>query len=128
MARFDPSEQEEPEEGPWVYTPVDRDDTPIRGQGVPTHEAWALQWDEDGDPAEADIDPEAEVLCAKFCTAPEDVFLDEDFRGTHEMTGADFIDYLSWGPVMIVEITFDEESMEGEDPPEIVQITELFTD
>ncbi|GHD32949.1 hypothetical protein GCM10007147_37020 [Nocardiopsis kunsanensis] len=128
VARFDPSEQEDPEKGPWVYTPVDRDDTPIRGQGVPTHEAWALQWDEDGEPAEADIDPEAEVLCAKFCTAPEDVFLDEDFRGTYEMTGAEFIDYLSWGPVMIVEVTFDEESMEGEGPPEIVQITELFTD
>lgn len=128
VVRFDPSEQEEPEEGPWVYTPVDRDDTPIRGQGIPTHEAWALQWDEDGEPAEADIDTEAEVLCAKFCTAPEDVFLDEDFRGTFEMTGSEFIDYLSWGPVMIVEVTFDEGSMKGDGPREIVQITELFTD
>ncbi len=128
VVRFDPAEQEDVAEGPWVFTPVDRDDEPERGQGVPTHQDWAAQWDEAGDSASAVIDPEAEVLCAKFCAAPDHVFLDEEGRGTWELTGRDFIDYLSWGPVVIVEVTFsDEEPAEGE-PREIVQVTELFTD
>lgn len=127
VVRIDPEEQDSPEEGPWAYTPVDREDEPLRGQGIPSHSAWAEQWDEAGDPGEAMISPDAEVLCAKFCAAPEHVFLDEEGRGTWELTGEDFIDYLSWGPVVIVEVTFDEESMD-DGPREIVQVTELFTD
>ncbi|MBB6119357.1 serine/threonine-protein kinase [Nocardiopsis algeriensis] len=126
VVRFDPAEQENVLEGPWIYTPVDRDDEPVRGQGVPAHTEWAEQWDEAGEPAEAVISPEAEVLCAKFCAAPEHVFIDDEGRGTWELTGADFINYLSWGPVVVVEVTFAEE--EGEGPREIVQVTELFTD
>lgn len=127
VVRFDPAEQESPDTGPWVYTPVDRDDEPIRGRGVPSHSAWAEQWDEAGEPGEAVIDPDAEVLCAKFCAAPEHVFLDEEGRGTWELTGGDFVDYLSWGPVVIVEVTFAEE--EHDDAPrEIVRVTELYTD
>ncbi|WP_150243729.1 serine/threonine protein kinase [Nocardiopsis quinghaiensis] len=128
VVRFDPAEQEAPVSGPWVYTPVDRDDEPVRNQGVPSHSAWAEQWDEAGEPGEAVISPETEVLCAKFCAAPNHVFLDEEGRGTWELTGGDFIDYLSWGPVMIVEVTFAEGSEEDGEPREIVQITELFTD
>ena len=128
VVRFDPAEQESPESGPWVYTPVDRDDEPVRNQGVPSHSAWAEQWEEAGEPAEAVIAPDAEVLCAKFCAAPDHVFLDEEGRGTWELTGADFIGYLSWGPVVIVEVTFAEETEEDGGPREIVQITELFTD
>ncbi|MDE3724305.1 serine/threonine-protein kinase [Nocardiopsis sp. N85] len=128
VVRFDPAEQEEVLEGPWVYTPVDRDDEPERGQGVPTHQEWAEQWEEAGEADDAVISPEAEVLCAKFCAAPEHVFLDEEGRGTWELTGRDFIDYLSWGPVVIVEVTFSDEEPEGDGPREIVGITELFTD
>ena len=128
VVRFDPQEQEAPEEGPWTYTPVERDDEPLRGQGIPSHSAWAEQWDEAGEPGEATISSDAEVLCAKFCAAPDHVFLDEEGRGTWELTGADFVDYLSWGPVVIVEVTFDEESMDEDGPREILQITELFTD
>ncbi|MFD3685984.1 serine/threonine-protein kinase [Nocardiopsis sp. NPDC058631] len=127
VVRFDPADQDDLAEGPWVYTPVDRDDEPVRGQGVPSHSAWAEQWDEAGEPAEATVAPDAEVLCAKFCAAPDHVFLDEEGRGTWELTGNDFVDYLSWGPVVIVEVTFaDGES--GEGPREIVQITELYTE
>ncbi|GAA0990680.1 hypothetical protein GCM10009551_049400 [Nocardiopsis tropica] len=127
VVRFDPAEQEDLAEGPWVYTPVDRDDEPVRGQGIPSHSAWAEQWDEAGDPGQATIAPEAEVLCAKFCAAPDHVFLDEEGRGTWELTGSDFVDYLSWGPVVIVEVTFAEGEPDG-GPREIVQITELYTD
>ncbi|MFL1431199.1 serine/threonine protein kinase, partial [Nocardiopsis sp. frass1] len=128
VVRFDPAEQEDVVEGPWVYTPVDREDEPERGQGVPTHQDWAAQWSEAGESAAAVIDPEAEVLCAKFCAAPDHVFLDEEGRGTWELTGRDFIDYLSWGPVVIVEVTFSEEEPAEGEPREIVQVTELFTD
>ena len=128
VVRIDPEEQDSPEEGPWVYTPVDRDDEPLRGQGIPSHDAWAEQWEEAGESGEAMISPDTEVLCAKFCAAPDHVFLDEEGRGTWELTGEDFVDYLSWGPVVIVEVTFDEESMDDDGPREIVQITELFTD
>ncbi|WP_026127852.1 serine/threonine-protein kinase [Nocardiopsis lucentensis] len=127
VARFDPAEQEDPVEGPWVFTPVDREDEPVRGQGVPTHDEWAEQWDVAGEPREAVIREDAAVLCAKFCAAPDHLFIDVDGRGTWELTGSDFIDYLSWGPVMIVEITFAEDG--GDDGPrEIVAVTELFTD
>lgn len=129
--RFDPSEQEEPEPGveerSWIYTPVTREGEIPRNQGIPSHDAWSEQWEEDGEPGEAIILPDAEVLCARFCAAPEHVFLDEEGRGTWELTGNDFVDYLSWGPVMIVEITFAEEA-EGDEPREVVQVTELFAD
>ncbi|GAB3690525.1 protein kinase [Nocardiopsis oceani] len=134
IVRFDPAEQDEPEdveeneeERAWVYTPVDRDDDIPRNQGIPSHDAWAEQWDEDGDEAEAVILPDAEVKCAKFCAAPEHVFLDEDGRGTWDLSGSDFVDYLSWGPVMIVEITFAEDQ-DDEGPREVVEVTELFAD
>ncbi|PWV46367.1 serine/threonine-protein kinase [Nocardiopsis sp. L17-MgMaSL7] len=131
VVRFDPSEQAEPEAGvderTWVYTPVTRDDEIPRNQGIPSHEAWAEQWREAGDPGEAVIRPDAEVKCARFCAAPEHVFLDEEARGTWDLSGNDFVDYLSWGPVMIVEITFAEES-EGEGPREVVEVVELFSD
>lgn len=131
VVRFDPSEQEEPEAGveeqAWVYTPVTRDDDIPRNQGIPSHEAWAEQWDEAGDPGEAVIRPDAEVKCARFCAAPEHVFLDEEARGTWDLSGSDFVDYLSWGPVMIVEITFAEDQ-EGDEPREVVEVVELFSD
>lgn len=129
VVRFDPAEQESPETGPWVYTPVEREDEPVRGQGIPSHAAWAEQWDVAGEPGEAVIAPDAEVLCAKFCAAPEHLFIDEEGRGTWELTGSDFVDYLSWGPVVIVEVTFAEPAGEGDGGPrEIVRVTELFTD
>ncbi|RKS04493.1 serine/threonine protein kinase [Nocardiopsis sp. Huas11] len=128
--RIDPAEQEAPETGPWVYTPVthpvEESGEPITGQGIPTHDEWAGQWEESGEPGEAVIAPDAEVLCAKFCAAPDHVFLDADGRGTWELTGQDFIEYLSWGPVVIVEVTFAE--AEGEGPREIVSVVERFTD
>lgn len=131
VVRFDPAEQEEPEPGEeersWVYTPVTREGEIPRNQGIPSHEAWSEEWDEDGEPGEAIISPDAEVLCARFCAAPEHVFLDEEGRGTWELTGADFEGYLSWGPALIVEITFAEEQ-EGDGPREVVQVTELFSD
>ena len=128
VVRFDPAEQADVVEGPWVYTPVELEDVPQRGQGVPTHQEWAARWEQAGEPSTAVIDPGAEVLCAKFCAAPDHVFLDEEGRGTWELTGQDFIDYLSWGPVVIVEVTFSEEEPAGGEPREIVQVTELFTD
>ncbi|WP_017590420.1 serine/threonine-protein kinase [Nocardiopsis ganjiahuensis] len=131
VVRFDPAEQEESEAGEeeraWTYTPVTREDDIPRNQGIPSHEAWAEQWEEDGDPAEAVIRPDAEVKCAKFCAAAEHVFLDEDARGTWDLTGSDFVGYLSWGPVMIVEITFAEDQ-EGDGPREVVKVVELFSD
>ncbi|MFI6579043.1 protein kinase [Nocardiopsis sp. NPDC050513] len=128
VVRFDPAEQEDPVDGPWVFTPVDREGDPVRGQGVPTHDEWAEQWDEAGEPREAVIREDAAVLCAKFCAAPDHLFIDADGRGTWELTGSDFIDYLSWGPVMVVEVTFAEGSSEEDGPREIVAVTELFTD
>ncbi|MBR8741924.1 protein kinase [Nocardiopsis sp. MG754419] len=131
VARFDPAEQDEPEPGQdarsWVYTPVTREGEVPRGQGVPDHETWAAEWEEDGDPSEVVVRPDAEVLCAKFCAADDHVFLDEEGRGTWELTGNDFQDYLTWGPVVIVEITFAEDH-EGDGPREVVQVTELFAD
>ncbi len=131
VVRFDPAAQEEPEAGAeervWTYTPVTREDDIPRNQGIPSHQAWAEQWEEDGDPAEAVIRPDAEVKCAKFCAAPEHVFLDEEARGTWDLTGSDFVGYLSWGPVMIVEITFAEDQ-EGDGPREVVEVVELFSD
>lgn len=131
VVRFDPSEQEEPEAGAeertWVYTPVTRDDDIPRNQGIPSHEAWSEQWDDDGETGEAVIRPDADVKCARFCAAPEHVFLDEEARGTWDLTGSDFVDYLTWGPVMIVEITFAEDQ-EGEGPREVVEVVELFSD
>ncbi|WP_431873066.1 serine/threonine-protein kinase [Nocardiopsis eucommiae] len=131
VVRFDPSEQAEPEPGVrervWVYTPVTRDDEIPRDQGIPTHEAWAEQWEEAGDPGEAVIRTDAEVKCARFCAAPEHVFLDEEGRGTWDLSGGDFVDYLTWGPVMIVEITFAEDQ-EGDGPREVVEVVELFSD
>jgi tRNA A-37 threonylcarbamoyl transferase component Bud32 len=130
VVRIDPAEQESPETGPWTYTPVvhpvEESGEPITGQGIPTHDEWAAQWEEAGEPGEAVIAPDAEVLCAKFCAAPEHVFIDEDGRGTWELTGQDFIEYLSWGPVVIVEVTFAEP--EGDGPREIVSVVERFTD
>ncbi|MGW5878370.1 protein kinase [Nocardiopsis terrae] len=131
VVRFDPAEQEEPEDGDgervWVYTPVTRDGEIPRNQGIPSHEAWAEQWEEAGEPGQAVIRTDAEVLCARFCAAPEHVFLDEEARGTWELSGSDFIDYLSWGPVMIVEITFAEDQGD-EGPREVVEVVELFSD
>ncbi|WP_017573434.1 serine/threonine-protein kinase [Nocardiopsis halotolerans] len=129
VVRFDPAEQESPATGPWLYTPVEPEGELVRGQGVPTHAEWAERWEAAGEPGLAVIDPEAEVLCAKFCAAPQHLFIDEEGRGTWELTGGDFVDYLSWGPVVIVEVTFAEEAREGDDTPrEIVRVTELFTD
>lgn len=123
--RFDPAEQENPAEGPWTYTPVEPAGDLGSGAGEPTHEEWAQRWTEAGEPAEVVIAPDAEVLCAKFCAAPGHVFLDEEGRGTWELTGGDYVQYLSWGPVMIVEVTLDGDD-EGS-PRKVVQVTELFT-
>ncbi|MEU3019291.1 MULTISPECIES: serine/threonine-protein kinase [unclassified Nocardiopsis] len=131
LVRIDPADQAEPEPGQeertWVYTPVTRDDEIPRGQGIPSHEAWAEQWREAGEPGEVVIRPDAEVRCARFCAAPEHVFLDEEARGTWDQTGRDLIDHLAWGPVMIVELTFAEDH-EGEGPREAVEVVELFSD
>lgn len=131
VVRFDPMEQEEPEAGveerTWRYTPVTRDDDIPRNQGIPSHEAWSEQWEEAGDPGEAVIRPDAEVKCARFCAAPDHVFLDEEARGTWDLSGSDFVGYLSWGPVMIVEVTFAEDQ-EGDGPREVVEVVELFSD
>ncbi|WP_026124241.1 serine/threonine-protein kinase [Nocardiopsis baichengensis] len=124
--RFDPTLQEDPQDGPWVFTPVeeaDADAPPPEG-GMLAPDDWSSYWRraEGAEPQTAVIPDDAEVYCAHYCQ-PGDGWI-EDGRGTYETDGAHFTDYLSWGRVVIAEVEFDEGTGEGE--PEIVRITELY--
>ncbi|MFC7331269.1 serine/threonine-protein kinase [Marinactinospora rubrisoli] len=127
--RFGAIPQPDPVDGPWVYTEVAPvDGTPPGNAGPVTSEEWSARWSDVTDaaqPEEARIAPDAEVLCAQFCLAAGESASDEQGRGGYPVTGQDFINYLSWGGVVIAEVTFAEEP--GPDGvPEIVAITELF--
>ncbi|WP_026120641.1 protein kinase domain-containing protein [Nocardiopsis potens] len=123
--RFDPTAQRNPVDGPWAFTPVQRVEGMEPPEGVLlSPDTWSGYWtDAEGEPEEAVIAENAEVLCANFCRpGPGHI---EDGRGTYEMTGRDFIDYLGWGRVVIAEVEIAPG--EGGDP-EITRITELFPD
>lgn len=126
IVRFDPGEQDNAAEGPWVYTVVERrpsaPDTP--SATIPLTE-WSSQWRPAGEDArqEAVITAETEVLCGRFCV-PGPGFIEDD-RGTYEMTGQDFIDYLGWGEPVIAEVEFAEGGGDG-GPREITRITEVY--
>ncbi|MBB6171057.1 hypothetical protein HNR23_001117 [Nocardiopsis mwathae] len=129
VVRFDPTQQDNPVDGPWVYVEVEReqhkDDAPEGDPGFLTQRDWAAQWDETGrsERRTAVIDPEAEVRCARFCRpGPGHI---EDGRGTYEMTGQEFIDYLGWGDIVIAEVEFAE-ARDDDGQRTIVRITELF--
>ncbi|GAA2016398.1 hypothetical protein GCM10009799_50700 [Nocardiopsis rhodophaea] len=125
VARFDPTLQDNPVDGPWVYVEVEREDDDTGGDpGFLTPRDWSAQWDETtSERLTAVIDPEAEVLCARFCQpGPGHI---EDGRGTYEMTGQEFIDYLGWGDLVIAEVEFAEKRDE-DGQRRIVKITELF--
>ncbi|TQN31263.1 serine/threonine protein kinase [Haloactinospora alba] len=126
--RFDPTKQENPVEGPWAYTRVEHTETqaPAPAQGNLNPRDWSAQWtaEDTGEPDTAVIAEDAEVLCAQFCKpGPGHI---EDGRGTYEVTGQDFIDYLGWGQVVIAEVEFADEQQDKEGPQEIVRVTELF--
>jgi hypothetical protein len=123
VVRFVPAEQPAPVEGPWVYTAVERAEATPEADGLLTPEDWSAQWTDAGEEREAVIAPDAEVLCAQFCV-PGPGHIDGE-RGTYEVRGQDFIDYLDWGNVVIAEVEFAEADG-GEGPREIVRITELF--
>ena len=57
---------------------------------------------------EALIASDAEVMCAHFCLNPDQVYVDEEGRGTYKVTGRDLGNYLSWGDAVIAEVTFGE--------------------
>lgn len=125
--RFDPTEQEDPQDGPWVFTRVEQADPgaePPEG-GAIRPEDWDTYWvpAEGAEPETAVIPEDAEVYCANYCT-PGPGWIEEG-RGTYEATGAEFTEYLSWGRVVIAEVEFAEGGGEG-DEPEIVRITELY--
>jgi hypothetical protein len=123
VVRFVPAEQPAPVEGPWVYTAVERAEATPEADGLLTPEDWSAQWTDAGEEREAVIAPDAEVLCAQFCV-PGPGHIDGE-RGTYEVRGQDFIDYLDWGNVVIAEVEFAEADG-GMGPREIVRITELF--
>lgn len=138
--RFGTLTQPDPAEGPWVFTEVERnEDAPELPVDNPTADeaelrSWSEQWSDISDPEdppEADIAPDASVHCAQYCLTPGQVFVDEDGEGTftgtegQELSGTDFIDYLGWGEVLIAEITLEDGENE-DDPPVIVEITELY--
>lgn len=126
IVRFDPTEQEG-EDGPWVYTRVE----PMEG-GLDMEDAafltprdWSDQWVEieNAESEEAVIPDDAEVYCANFCV-PGPGHISNDNRGTYEMNGQEFTEYLNWGDVVIAEVEFTEDSTEGE--REIAKVTEVF--
>ncbi|MFC3995761.1 serine/threonine-protein kinase [Nocardiopsis sediminis] len=129
VVRFVPAEQQNPIDGPWEFTPVEQAenaeaaaDGGAAAGGTVTPDTWSAQWSEAGDPQQAVIAPDAEVLCAQFCVpGPGHI---EEGRGTYPVRGQDFIDYLSWGNVVIAEVEFADTA--GEGPREIVGVTELF--
>ncbi|MDS1271369.1 protein kinase [Lipingzhangella sp. LS1_29] len=138
--RFGGVPQPNPDEGPWVFSEVERDeDAPELAPETPAaNEAelrsWNEQWRDVSDPDDlpaADIADDVVVNCAQYCLTPGQVHTDEDGRGTftgteeHELGAADFVDYLGWGAPMVAEITLEEPSAEDE-PPVIVEITELY--
>lgn len=125
VVRFDPAEQENPVDGPWIYTRVEKGASAPPSEGTLSPQDWSARWkDADGGASEeAVITTDPEVFCAQFCVpGPGHI---EDDRGTYEVTGQDFIDYLSWGQVVIAEVEFAEGGGNGE-PREITRITELF--
>ncbi|QVQ52063.1 protein kinase [Spiractinospora alimapuensis] len=127
VIRLGAENQENPESGPWAYTIVEADDD------AAADAPWLDRWAEASDDSlfEADIDPEAVVLCAQYCHNPGDVTVDEDGRGTYgetegaELTGRDFINYLQYGEDIIAEVEFAPEATE-DGFPLIVEVVELY--
>ncbi|MFC4562613.1 serine/threonine-protein kinase [Nocardiopsis mangrovi] len=124
VVRFVPVEQQNPVDGPWEFTPVEQAGSAEAGGagGPATPDSWSARWSDAGEPQQAVIAPDAEVLCAQFCVpGPGHI---EEGRGTYPVRGQDFIDYLSWGQVVIAEVEFADGA--GAGPREIVGVTELF--
>ncbi|GAA1775811.1 serine/threonine protein kinase [Streptomonospora arabica] len=128
IVRFDPAEQENPADGPWVYTQVERrPSAPATPAATLAPDAWSEQWQPVGEDAErkALITEETEVLCARFCV-PGPGYVEDD-RGTFPMEGQDFIDYLAWGQPVIAEVEFAGPEDEGGDRPrELTRIVEVY--
>ncbi len=127
IVRFDPTEQ--PDDGQtWTYTPVEQaeDELPADAEFL-TAEDWSAQWVdvEDAGTEQVVIPADAEVYCAKFCV-PGPGHIDDNNRGTFDMTGEEFTEYLKWGKVVIAEVEFAEDSSGGEGPREIATVTEIF--
>ncbi|KIH97424.1 hypothetical protein LP52_19425 [Streptomonospora alba] len=125
IVRFDPADQENPAEGPWVYTRVERrPSAPETPAATLAPDAWSEQWQPVGEDAvqEAVITEDTEVLCARFCV-PGPGYVEDD-RGTFPMNGREFIDYLAWGQPVIAEVEFAEEG--GDGPREISRIVEVY--
>jgi len=118
--------------GPWPYTPVkpaSGDDAfaGLNGREV-TPEEWSEAWAPVPgveEPLEALIASDAEVMCAHFCLNPDQVYVDEEGRGTYKVTGRDLGNYLSWGDAVIAEVTFGEPDPET-GLPVITKVTELY--
>ncbi|GAB3487964.1 hypothetical protein GCM10027440_34070 [Nocardiopsis coralliicola] len=105
--RFDPAQQDNPVDGPWTFTVVERDPAAELPQGAQlSADTWNEYWveAEGAEPETAVIPPGAEVLCASFC-APGPGHID-DGRGSYPVTGSDFTDYLVWGRPVIAEVEF----------------------
>ncbi|MFD0774221.1 serine/threonine protein kinase, partial [Streptomonospora algeriensis] len=125
IVRFDPADQEDPAEGPWVYTQVERrPSAPETPAATLAPDAWSGQWQPAGEDArqEAVITEDTEVLCARFCV-PGPGYIEED-RGTFPMSGQEFIDYLAWGQPVIAEVEFAEDG--GDGPRELTRIVEVY--
>lgn len=131
VVRFDGPGEANLISGPWPYTPID----PVGGDAFAgqdgselTPEQWSARWNPvDGvsTPLEALIAPDAEVKCAHFCLNPDQVYTDEQGRGTYAVTGRDLASYLGWGDVVIAEVTFGDPDPET-GLPLIVEVTELY--
>ncbi|KUP96131.1 serine/threonine-protein kinase [Thermobifida cellulosilytica] len=132
VVRLDSSSEVNLLSGPWPYTPVEpaSGDDAFAGQNGSelTPQDWSERWTpvEGADqPLEALISSDAEVMCAHFCLNPDQVFVDEDGRGTYKVTGRDLANYLSWGDVVIAEVTFGDRDPET-GLPVITAVTELY--
>ncbi|WP_234401732.1 hypothetical protein [Thermobifida halotolerans] len=132
VVRFDASGETSLLSGPWPYTPVEpaSGDDAFTGQngGELTPQDWSERWTAvEGveAPLETLIASDAEVLCAYFCLTPGQLYVDAEGRGTYEVTGRDLANYLSWGDVVIAEVTFGERDPET-GLPVITEVTELY--
>lgn len=127
VVRFAKGTQESTE-GPWAFTEVEETAQGDPGDGADvTPEQWSERWTDakGAKPMEAAIAPDTEVACAKFCLLPGQAYTDDAGKGTYEVQGSDFTNYLAWGDDVIAEVEFAEGSA-GDGPREIVRVTELF--
>ena len=132
VVRLDSSSEVSLLSGPWPYTPVEPasgDDAFAGLDGAAlTPQEWSEAWapvEGVGQPLEALIASDAEVMCAHFCLNPDQVYVDAEGRGTYAVTGRDLANYLSWGDVVIAEVTFGDPDPET-GLPVITGATELY--